>query len=85
MMMNEIDHDEERELTAETDHGHGCWEIFSEKAADEHGIAGRHDDEINGQTLWLAYLEAIEAGQCERQDGCPDTKYDGPVEEYGEG
>lgn len=70
MMM--ISQDIERELTAGTDHGHGCWEIFAENAVEQGLVAeGRHDDEVDGQTLWMAYLDAIERGECEQQPGCP--------------
>lgn len=82
-MTTSIDHDIERDLTGESGHGHGCWEIFSEKAVEAGQVAtGRHDDEIDGVTLFVAWLDAIEGGLCERQQGCPGTEYDGPDEVY---
>lgn len=66
-----IDHDIEKDLTAETEHGHGCWEVFAEKMAETHGLDGRHDDELDGLTLWMHYEEFITGGGCEEQAGCP--------------
>lgn len=73
-----IDQDTERELTSETGHGHGCWEIFAEHAVEAGRAAtGRHDDEVDGVTLWIKYEEFLAAGGCEREIGCPGTEYEG--------
>lgn len=73
-----IDQDTERELTSETGHGHGCWEIFAEKAVEAGRAAtGRHDDEVGGVTLWIEYEEFLAAGGCEWSEGCPDVVIEG--------
>ena len=57
--MNTINHDLENMLTANTGHEHGCWEEFAEIKIEKAGlvgkIAGRHDDVIDGRTLWDHY------------------------------
>lgn len=70
--MQTIDTDTERDLIEGAGHGLGCWEIFAEQAVESGRAAtGRHDDEVGGTTLWLAYLDAIEGGMCHLADGCP--------------
>ncbi len=70
-MFTTADHDTERELTAGTDHGHGCWEIFSEKSAERGESDGKWSDEVDGVTLWVKYLDYIAAGGCEGAADCP--------------
>ncbi len=70
-MFTKADHDTERELTAGTEHGHGCWEIFSEISAESGETEGKWSDEVDGVTLWVKYLDWIEQGGCHEQVGCP--------------
>lgn len=77
MMTQEVNHEAERELTSQSGHGRGCWEVFAEEMAEKHGIDGQPFDEINGITLWMAYEESLAAGECRRQTGCPGTEYEG--------
>lgn len=75
-----IDQDIERELTSGTSHGHGCWEAFAEKAVEAgRATTGRHDDEVDGLTLWLHYLDFIAEGGCENEIGCPEPVCADPV------
>lgn len=73
----------EKELTSETGHGHGCWEVFAEKMVEDgKAVAGNYHDEIKDAkgktiTLWMAYEEYLTNGGCEWQDGCPGTEYTG--------
>jgi hypothetical protein len=60
-----LDHLTEGDLVADTAHDTGCWEWFAEElieAAPNFTGAGRHDDRIDGRTLWQHFLDAIEHG-----------------------
>lgn len=59
--MMTIDHNVEQMMTATTGHEHACWEEFSERMVESSGldIAGRHDDVIDGLTIWEHYTVAV--------------------------
>lgn len=76
-----INHDLEQLLTDNTGHDHGCWETFADKALeawaaregldiDNLPIAGRHDDKIDGLTLWEMYT--LQVLVHERECYCED-------------
>lgn len=80
-MTKAIDHETEQMMTATTGHEHACWDEFTERAleawAEREGldidnlpIAGRHDDLIDGMTLWERYTVEVlvEEKACYCQD-----------------
>lgn len=64
-----INHDVEHMLTATTGHDHGCWEEFAERIIERTraDVAGRHDDVIDGLTIWEHYEREIliDGGDCD--------------------